>query len=264
MTPLRSLAPALAAVAFTTSVAQAQMPSIAYSFNGAITTDYIFRGFSQTERGPTAQIGGDLTFGIGYVGFWASGLDFGRDVISNKPTARAEIDLYAGIKPTWNGFNFDFGGIYYLYPRALDNRLTTLLVGEADYFELKAGVSREWVKAFTTTHTLFWSPDYTNSTGSVFTLENGAALNLPAFAGITPSISALLGYQTGDAAAYKALVGNGKDNYLYWNAGVTFTWEKFSLDVRYWDTNISNTGAFCTGTTFQCDERVMATAKFTY
>ena len=84
----------------------------------------------------------------------------------------------------------------------------------------------------------------------------------------TPTFSALLGYQVGDDAGYSARVGNGDDNYLYWNAGVTFGFlEKWSLDLRYWDSNLgSNAGGngFCTGQTFQCDERFVATLKFTY
>ena len=66
----------------------------------------------------------------------------------------------------------------------------------------------------------------------------------------------------------RAHYGNGDDNYLYWNAGVTLGFlEKWSLDLRYWDSNLgSNAGGsgFCTGSTFQCDERFMATLKFTY
>jgi acyl-homoserine lactone acylase PvdQ len=63
----------------------------------------------------------------------------------------------------------------------------------------------------------------------------------------------------------EALVGNGKDNYWYWNAGVTLGFgDNFSLDFRYWDTNVSNTSNFCSGNVFQCDERFVGTAKVTF
>ena len=53
----------------------------------------------------------------------------------------------------------------------------------------------------------------------------------------TPTFSALVGYQVGDDTAYRTrITGGGDDNYLYWNAGVTFGFlEKWSLDLRYWD-----------------------------
>lgn len=255
---------AMSAALFMPSVGIAQEKrELSYSFNVAITSDYIFRGFSQTERAPTGQAGFDVTWGKAYVGVWASGIDFGRSN-TGKDAAFAEVDVYAGVKPEWMGFNFDFGAIAYLYPGARDEGRSLFLPGEANYFELKASVSRELVKNLTLTGTLFYSPDYTNSTGPVWTGELGAAYVLPAFAGITPTLSALYGYQKGSDAAYIGLVGNGKNHYSYWNAGVTLGWEKFSFDLRYWDTNISDAGGFCTGTTFQCDSRVMGTFKFTY
>ena len=80
---------------------------------------------------------------------------------------------------------------------------------------------------------------------------------------ITPTFSSLLGYQTGDDPGYFTAAGD--DNYLYWNTGVTLGFgDRFSLDFRYWDTNISDAGGFCSGQLFQCDERFVATAKVTY
>jgi uncharacterized protein (TIGR02001 family) len=110
-----------------------------WSFNGAVTSDYVFRGFSQTAERWTGQAGIDLSYGIAYFGIWGSGLDFGLD--GNRHIARAEIDFYAGIKPIWHGITFDLGVIYYAYPNARDN--ATVITGELDYVELKFGMSRE-------------------------------------------------------------------------------------------------------------------------
>jgi uncharacterized protein (TIGR02001 family) len=248
------------------AVAQ-EKSALSYSFNVAITSDYVFRGVSQSAERPTGQVGFDVTWGKFYTGVWASGIDFGNEVPGFGSTARAEVDLYAGWKPEWAGFSFDLGGIYYAYPGARDNRVTTVFDKEADYFELKAGVSREVVKNLTLAATLFWSPVYTNGTGTVWTAEAGATYVLPQFGIVTPSLSALYGYQKGDSVRYAALVSNGSNNYSYWNAGITLGVEKFSFDLRYWDTNIKNDGlatGFCTGTFGQCDQRFMGTFKFTY
>ena len=85
-----------------------------YSFNIGATSDYVFRGISQTDNDPTIQGGIDLGYGILYAGWWASGLDF--DAILND--AHVEMDWYGGIKPTWGPATFDFGVIYYSYPGA--------------------------------------------------------------------------------------------------------------------------------------------------
>ena len=244
-----------------------EKPELKLSYNVGITSDYVFSGFSQTAERPTGQAGIDVTYGIWYAGIWGSGLDFGRE--NGKAIGKAEIDFYAGVKPIWKGITFYLGVIYYTYPGAYDNK--TVIDGELNYVELKAGASREVWKGGTLSSTYYFSPDNTNSTGKTITSETGFSQELPALHGITPTLSALVGYQKGDSDRYVALVANGRDNYWYWNAGVTLGWEKFSLDLRYWDTNIKNDNSvngfssnFCKGTTFQCDERFVATFKFTY
>ncbi len=232
---------------------------LAYSFNLGITSDYIFRGISQTARAPTGQGGVDLTYGTFYAGAWASGLDFGQ--VGGKNIANAELDLYFGFKPVVGPVTFDLGLIYYAYPGARDS------AAELNYLELKAGASASPWKDATLGATVFFSPEYTGETGKAWTLEGSFSQTLPKFGSVTPSFSALIGYQKGDTAAYRTFIANGSNDYIYWNAGMTFGWEKFSLDLRYWDTNISNTGGFCDGSAtgvLQCDGRFMGTLKFTY
>ncbi|NOU07242.1 MAG: hypothetical protein HOO99_13790 [Hyphomicrobiaceae bacterium] len=244
--------------------AQAQEKrELAYSFNLGITSDYIFRGVSQTARHPTGQAGLDLTYGTFYAGLWASGLDFGQN-FAGRNIANAELDLYMGFKPVVGPITFDLGAIYYTYPGAKDNSLLSFADKELNYLELKAGASGSPWKNGTVGATVYFSPDYTNSTGKTWTLEGTVAHELPKFGAVTPTVSALIGYQKSDDARYKTFIANGSSDYVYWNAGLTLGLEKFSLDLRYWDTNISNVGAFCTGQTFQCDGRFMGTLKFTY
>lgn len=253
--------------------AEAPKRDLQITGNFALTTDYVFRGFSQSGESPTIQAGVDLTYKLFYAGLWSSGIDFGQDPIRpGQDIAHVEIDYYAGIKPVVGRFTFDLGGIYYTYPRAFDIGGAAVF-RELDYFEFKAGVSADAWKDATVGVTLFYSPNYTNDTGSVVTVEGAFSQVLPKLRDITPTFSALLGYQSGDDARYQLLIANNaRDNYLYWNVGVTLGFhERFSVDLRYWDTNVKSNNAagggidgFCTGRTFQCDERFVATAKVTY
>ena len=88
-------------------------------------------GVSQTDEDPAIQGGVDVTIGSGYVGVWASNVDFGTDDPS------AEIDLYAGVKPTLGDTSLDLGVIYYGY---VDDKGAT--PGQYGYLELKAAASR--------------------------------------------------------------------------------------------------------------------------
>jgi len=227
------------------------MPSertLAWAASFAVTSDYIFRGMSQTDKKPAVQAGLDLTYGILYAGVWASNVDFGPGV------ATAEVDLVAGIKPKLGPISFDFGVIYYAYPGANDSG------AELDYWEVKAGASVGPWAGGTIGVTGFYSPDYTGETGDVWTVEGAFAQELPKIHMIGLTFSALVGYQSGEDATYLSVFGD--DSYVYWNAGFTLGFhERMSLDLRYWDTDLDA----CQSTSlFHCGARFVATAKATF
>jgi uncharacterized protein (TIGR02001 family) len=230
------------------------------SANVALATEYVFRGFSQTAEGAAVQGGFDLTCGRYYAGVWASNLDWGTVPVAGPDPvwANIEIDYYAGIKPKTGPISWDLGVIYYTYPNSFENG------GFSNNFvELKVGASGEIWKDGTLGVTVFYSPDYQYETGSVWTVETAFSQALPKFGMFSPTFSALVGYQTGGSSYSARVLGGTDDNYTYWNAGLTLGFhEKWSIDLRYWDTNVDN--GFCSGSTFQCDERFVATLKFTY
>jgi uncharacterized protein (TIGR02001 family) len=263
---------ALAAPAFAGGMKDMPEPRrCTFSANAALTTDYVFRGFSQSGQGPAVQGGFDATCGMFYAGVWGSSIDFGTANATNSAAASLELDAYAGVKFTTGKIAWDAGIIYYTYP----NHASSTFIGgsrELNYVEFKLGASAEIWKGGTLGGTVYFSPDYAFETGNVYTLEGSFSQVLPyqIMGRITPTFSALIGYQKG-GSDYKSFgVANGDSNYTYWNAGLTFALDKnWSVDVRYWDTNISHTGGFCNGTgpngdIFQCDGRVVGTLKFTY
>jgi len=103
---------------FGSALASAQEDTAAadsYSVTGnvALTSDYMFRGLTQTWGGPAIQGGGDLTMKNGFAaGFWASS-------ISDKsyPGASLELDLYASYGAQLNDdWSWRVGLYSYLYP----------------------------------------------------------------------------------------------------------------------------------------------------
>jgi uncharacterized protein (TIGR02001 family) len=254
-----------------------------HTANVALTTDYVFRGFSQTAEGPAVQGGFDLTCGIFYAGVWASSLNWGDfnhgsfDANNFAYDASVEMDWYIGIRPVTGRITWDLGVIYYTYPNAFNPGLNV------NYFELKVGASSAIWKDGTVGVTVYWSPDYQLESGSTWTFEGNFTQTFHKFQALrrewTPSFSATVGYQVNDEnklrangfTSYQTTFGNGDDSYWYWNAGLTFGFlEKWSIDFRYWDTSLKNASAttagtsFCRGSTFQCDERFVATLKFAY
>lgn len=220
-----------------------------YSFNIGATSQYIYRGFSQTGGDPTMQGGADVAYGILYAGVWASGIRYeeyaGPDVTRFSGT---EWYLYGGIRPTWQGLTFDIGSIYYTYPGG-------------EYVELKAGLGGQLAPDLFTGVIVYWSPDYIADTGNVWTIEGSAAYALPRLAMFAPSVTGQLGWQTGTERDWKLDFANGDDSYLYWNAGLVLAVGALSFDFRYWDTNVSGDNGYCTGAYFQCDAQFVFTTK---
>jgi uncharacterized protein (TIGR02001 family) len=232
-----------------------------YSFNIGITSDYVFRGVSQSDNDPAVQGGADISWGILYAGVWASMVDF-----NDAPPANAEVDWYGGIKPTWNSpfgtINMDFGVIYYTYPGANPGFVPGL--GDPNYVELKAGYSWSALHpSLVTGTTVYWSPDYVYETGSVWTIETMAAWTLGKFGPLTPVVNGVLGWQKGDTNdGYFVNFNQTDDEYYYWNAGLNLAVENISFDFRYWDSNIGGdaAGLICGAEAF-CDVRFVFAVK---
>lgn len=224
-----------------------------FSANVALATEYVFRGISQTAEDPAIQGGFDVTYKKFYAGVWASNLDFGSRP-GGGDVANIEIDYYGGWKPSYGKLNFDLGVIYYQYPGAFD-----FPGAELDYVEFKAGVSTTVMEKIALGATTFFSPDNTGEIGDNFVFEGTAGYSFNKLWFFTPTLSGLIGFQEGEES-------EGGFDYTYWNVGMTFAfWEKptLSLDVRYWDTDLSDTST-CSGPIFQCDERVVGTFKATF
>lgn len=216
---MKAMKIALVAAAATVALSGAAMAEeLKLSYNVGVTSDYVFRGVSQTQEDPAVQGGIDASYGVAYAGVWASNVDFGADDPS------AEIDLYAGVKPTVGDTSLDFGVLYYGY--AKDKGLTP---GSFSYFELKAAASHTFGPA-TLGAAVFYSPEYPGKGGNATYVEANAAVPIaPKF-----TLSGAVGNQSIDNYA----------DYRTWNVGVSYALtDKLSADLRYHDTDEHKLGS---------------------
>jgi uncharacterized protein (TIGR02001 family) len=91
-------------------------PASPFSTNVSLTTNYLYRGISQTGAKPAIQGGFDYANANGvYVGAWGSSISWLSDarVASN---AGLELDTYAGYKGTASAISYDVGFLRYNYP----------------------------------------------------------------------------------------------------------------------------------------------------
>lgn len=211
----------------------------------ALTTDYVFRGLSQTDEGPAISGSFDCSYKMFYVGVWASNIDF------NIPGAEAdiEVDLYGGVKGKVGQFELDLGVIYYAYPTANDD----ILVGagnDPEFLEVKFAVSTE-ISGVGLSGAVNWTDNFFGLGDDSVAFEGGISFSLGNWGIINPNFSGALGHQAFDNNAAIAL-----DDYTYWNAGVDFTvpgHDKISVDLRYHDTYLDQND--------NGDERFVATVS---
>ncbi|MEM7192300.1 MAG: TorF family putative porin [Pseudomonadota bacterium] len=221
----------------------AQADELELSASTALTTDYVFRGISQTGNNPAVQGSIDASYGIFYAGMWGSSIDF----------APVEIDYYAGIAPEWMGISFDVGGLFYTYPGADDPG------GDFNYFEVKAAASYTFYDSFTLGVANYYSPEFFGESGDANALELAGEYTFDTiFNFFDPSISALVGWQWIDENDTF-----GTDDYTYWNVGLTLGFmDNFAADIRYYDTDLSS--GECFGGDDLCDGRVVGTLSASF
>lgn len=119
---------------------------ITVSANVALTSDYRFRGVSQSGGDFAIQGGVDVAHASGfYVGTWASSIE------SPDYLGGTEVDVYAGWTGAINeGLSADVGVLYYYYPSGTDAVSTDFfepyasLTGNLGPAELTVGAAYAW------------------------------------------------------------------------------------------------------------------------
>lgn len=130
------MAAAISSVFFTGVVAaEDAKPDNEVSFNAAVTSDYRYRGISQTRLQPALQGGADYTHNPSgfYAGTWASSIKWTKDAGGG---GDVEIDLYAGKRGEISkDVAYDVGVLSYVYPSngLAVNANTTEIYGQLSY-----------------------------------------------------------------------------------------------------------------------------------
>ena len=107
--------------ALATLVASSSVYASEFSGNIGVTSNYLFRGVTQTVDGPAVSGGLDWEHDSGFfLGTWSSNIDFGNN-------DGAELDLYGGYGGEAGDFSYSAAYIHYLYPD---------IQGDADFGEI--------------------------------------------------------------------------------------------------------------------------------
>jgi len=104
------------------------------SINIGLTSDYLWRGVTQSDNKFSLSGGGDYNHNSGfYAGVWAASVDFNDDT-------NFEYDFYTGFQKEINSINFDIGYIRYGY-QGEDNLDFSEVYIKANFKDLNFAVS---------------------------------------------------------------------------------------------------------------------------
>jgi uncharacterized protein (TIGR02001 family) len=179
---------------------------LSFSGSAALTTDYRFRGVTQTQNDPALQGGFTLGHASGlYFGLWGSNVNFGSG------TPSLELDPSIGYAVKLESFSskpvLDVGVLYYNYPSASDLNWAEL------YGKLTRRAMAEGDSLLTN---LNYSNDYAGVSADSWNVN--ASYSIP-FGSSGFGAVAAVGYTAVDGDKYKF---NGDDNYVDWKAGLTY------------------------------------------
>jgi uncharacterized protein (TIGR02001 family) len=193
----------LVTAAMTGSFAQAQekKPDHEVSFNASVTSDYRYRGISQTRLKPALQGGADYVHNPSgfYAGTWLSTIKWIKDLPGGD--SDLELDFYGGKRGTFGGdFSYDVGLLTYVYPSNHQNPSanTTEVYGQL-------GFGPAYVKYSHAVTDLFGAP---NSKRSGY-LDIGANLDVGD------------GFIVNLHAGHQKVKNNSALSYTDWKVGVT-------------------------------------------
>jgi uncharacterized protein (TIGR02001 family) len=248
------------------------------AFGSAIASDYIFRGVTQSNHAGSVAAYFEPRYNFSkdhqlYAGIGGASISFPN-------RAAAEIDFYAGYRPTFDKLAFDFGVWYYMYPsgqcfsaitngnnfdcspngiggapQALPNG--NAIKAKLDFVEIYAKVNYTVNDNIALGAYAYYSPSVLNSGADGVFFGATAKYTWAAFSnGVQPYISGEVGHWSfgttdsfyGCPVGCLAFLPNGipLPDYTTWNVGFGWTWKVFTVDLRYIDTDLSkgNCNAF--------------------
>jgi uncharacterized protein (TIGR02001 family) len=243
------------------------------AFGGAVMSDYIFRGVTQSNHQPSVTAYFEPRYNVNkdlqlYIGTSTESISFAN-------RAAAEVDVYGGIRPTFGAFAFDIGVWGYLYPggSCADNVVTAVgggvipgggvcAVSTSTIFLANGNVMKKDVSFFEVygkvNYTIndnwqfglneYYSPNFLNSGAwgnySSITGKYTAPSTVFGTSGIGMYVSGEFGRQwLGTSDAFYGVAGSPLGikyaDYNTWNIGIGFTYKVFTLDLRYSDTDLN-------------------------
>lgn len=202
-----------------------------------LTTDYVFRGVTYSDGHAAVQAGADIALDSGlYFGIWGSSVD-----ISGGPARHRDrqLNYYIGYsRDLRSAWSIGANAVAYTFPGT---------EGDVDYDSLEYSIvanydDRVWLE-------YSYSPDLFHSGRHTHNVDLYTELLLPAKLAL------------GTGAGYYDVSDLSGSGYSYWQLGLTRSFGRIEIDLRYHDTNRA---VPIISTTERAKAQVVLSAKFVF
>jgi hypothetical protein len=245
-------------------------PAWDIAFGTALMTDYNFRGVTQSAHKPSVAGYFEARYNSSPNLQWYAGMS--GESIDFPNRAAAEIDFDAGFRPTFDKLALDFGFWYYYYPggqcfnanvpSCLANGIPTpqnlpngnVVKNDVSFYEFYGKATYTLNDSWSVGVSSWYSPNVLNSGAHGWYNAGNMKFTAPA-AWFAKDWG---GYASGDAGYWKlgtsdsfycttaGSVCGGQfpggipyTSYWNWDLGVGLTYKVFTLDLRYYGTNLN-------------------------
>lgn len=196
--------------------------------NVSLTSDYVFRGVSQSNSDPALQGGVEFSAESGaYIGAWGSSISWlaALSTTAAPLSSSLELDVYGGYRGTFSdAVSYDVGALYYWYPGDFPAGFNS-----ADTLEVYAGIT------VAASEKISLGAKYSVSTTDLFGyVDSGGS----GYLDLTANLAVAEGWTIGAHAGRQWIAGNDAFEYTDWKLGVTRAFDNgVSVGLAYTGTD---------------------------
>ena len=193
-----------------------------FAIGAAITSNYLFRGISQSNNAPSVSANAEIRYNINptfqlYLG--AAGASIKLTNVDASPSL--ELDIFGGLRASVGDFSADFGAIAYTYhglgPRLL---FPPIFPTNPTFFEgyVKLGYKvNDWLNIGANA---FYTPSFLDTGAEAAYIAATAKITLPHNFAVSGEFGRQIFMGRNDLAHFLIK----QPSYNYWNAGLSYTY----------------------------------------
>lgn len=198
------------------------------SGNVSLTSDYVFRGVSQSNQEPALQGGVEYSADSGfYIGSWGSSISWLSDLSTSAApiSSSLELDVYGGYRGKFSdAVSYDVGAAYYWYPGDFPSGFNS-----ADTLEVYAGIT------VVASDKVSLGAKYSHATTDLFGYADSDGSG---YLDLSANFSVGAGVTINTHAGKQWIEGNAAIEYTDWKLGATKAFDNgFSVGLAYTGTD---------------------------